>query len=666
MNLLKRIKPLLSNPLAVPFALLVVTALAYGLSFWRLGFYWDDLPISWIRYQIGSAATVKYFSDSRPVWALLYQLTGYLLPQNPVYWQLFALFWRYVCVLAFWLVMERLFPQRKDLALFLSLLVLLYPGFNQQWVSFVYSHFFIVLFFLLFSWLLMLHKKTIPAMIFSALNLLMFEYFFMLEFIRPLIIFKSLQDEALTKRERYIKTFKLWLPYIGIVMFSVLYRLLVYTHPGFGYSLSDELARQPVATFTQLVLHILSSLWVSAGAAWLQAFQFPNLNISGARTTISYAVVVLVVGALAFFLVRRWNDNQTKPNNKHDALWLVSLGAILLVLGGVPFWEANVPVSLGFPANRATLSFMLGACFFLMGLIELLPMRVKYPVALLFVSLSAGRQFLWSVDFMRDWQSQKNLFWQMIWRAPGLEPGTMVLMNQELEYYADNSLGAALNWIYAPNLHSYQIPYVLFYPTNRIAGSLPRLEPGLPILYHYWIGDFRGNTSQTLAFYYQPPGCLRLLDPEIDADNHLIPNESLMRDAARLSSSEWITPNQTGIMPQIYGPEPAHGWCYYFEQADLARQMGDWSRVVQLGDEAFRLNDYPNDPVERFVFVEGYSQEGNWTRAKELAIQSYKVSPHYVGPLLCKLLDRMDRETPASNDKQSSLNELRTKFSCLP
>src|SRR5574341_399047 len=36
------------------------------------------------------------------------------------------------------------------------------------------SHFFIVLFFLLFSWYLMLREKTIPAMVFSALNLLMF------------------------------------------------------------------------------------------------------------------------------------------------------------------------------------------------------------------------------------------------------------------------------------------------------------------------------------------------------------------------------------------------------------------------------------------------------------------------------------------------------------
>ena len=119
-------------------------------------------------------------------------------------------------------------------------------------------------------------------------------------------------------------------------------------------------------------------------------------------------------------------------------------------------------------------------------------------------------------------------------------------------------------------------------------------------------------------------------------------------------------------MPTIYDPEPAHGWCYYFEQADLARQMGNWELVGRLGDEAFSLTDYPNDPVERFVFIEGYAHLNNWERMKELAFQSYKVSPNYVGPLLCKLLDRIDHEVPAGNDKESSLNDLNTKFSCLP
>jgi hypothetical protein len=177
---------------------------------------------------------------------------------------------------------------------------------------------------------------------------------------------------------------------------------------------------------------------------------------------------------------------------------------------------------------------------------------------------------------------------------------------------------------------------------------------------------FTGNTSQTVSFNYSPPGCLRLLDPNIDSGNRLLPEESMMREASRLSSSKWILVAPTARMPEIYGPEPAHGWCYYFERADLAAQSGNWSLVAELGDQAFRLNDYPNDPVERFVFIEGYAHEGNWARAKEIAVQSYKVSPNYVGPLLCKLLNRLGSDLPTGNLKESSLNDLSTKFACLP
>ena len=153
--------------------------------------------MSWIRYQLGADAMTRYFSTNRPVWALLYQVTTHILPHNPIYWQVFALFWRWLGAVTLWAIAKKLFPQREKFALTLSLLFLLYPGFNQQWVSYLYSHFFIVLFFFLFSFLLMLRGKTIPAMIFSALNLWMLEYFFVLELIRPFIIWTSLEAESL-------------------------------------------------------------------------------------------------------------------------------------------------------------------------------------------------------------------------------------------------------------------------------------------------------------------------------------------------------------------------------------------------------------------------------------------------------------------------------------
>ena len=139
-----------------------------------------------------------------------------------------------------------------------------------------------------------------------------------------------------------------------------------------------------------------------------------------------------------------------------------------------------------------------------------------------------------------------------------------------------------------------------------------------------------------------------------------------MREASALSNPEQILDSPTAVMPTIYSPEPAHGWCYYFEKADLARQFGDWKEVTKLGDIAFKLDDHPNNPVERFVFIEGYAHVGDWDRALKLSKESYQVSRDYVGPLLCQLWTRIEKETTESQNKTEALLEVKTIFSCKP
>ena len=487
----------------------------------------------------------------------------------------------------------------------------------------------------------------------------MLEYFFVLELIRPLIIWTSLEGESLTRRERFARTLKLWTPYLAVFALAVFSRVFIFSNQIYGFSIKDQLVKAPVETITLLLQNILSSLWAVTGAAWALVFHFPNLSVDGPRTILIYSVVVIAVAGLVMFGWR--NQTQVEERGGRRMLWVIALGVVMLFLAGPPFWLTNVPISLGFPANRATLSFMIGVSFIFAGLLEYVPFKIRYAIIVVFVALAAGRQFLWSNDFRRDWTEQKNLFWQMTWRAPGLEKNTIVLINEELSYYADNSLGAALNWIYAPDNHSDVMDYVLFYPTNRESLSL---EPNTPVKYDFLAGMFNGSTSQAVVFYYAPPKCLRLLDPEIDSTNRMIPDDSMLRGAALLSSTAPILRETIARMPEVYGPEPAHGWCYYFQKADLARQMGDWKTVTHLGDVAFALNDYPNDPIERFVFIEGYAHTGDWEKAVELSLNSYKISKNYVGPLLCKLWDRIARETESTPEQNVTLDVVHTKLEC--
>jgi hypothetical protein len=640
--------------------LLIVAILAYGLLIPQLGFYWDDFPMSWVRYQLGVEGMTRYFSTNRPIWALLYRLTTSVIPQVPAYWQVFVLFWHWLCAVTLWAIVKKLFPQREKLALTVGLLYLVYPGFSQQWVSYLYSHFFIVIFFFLISYYLMLRGKTIPALVFSALNLWMMEYFFVLELARPFVIWVSLEEDSLHWKERLTRTLKLWIPYLAVFILAVLSRLFIFNNQIYGFSIKDELTKAPVETILLLTKNVFASLWTVTGAAWALIFKFPNPTVDGPRTMALYTIVVVAVAAASLF--GWWKQAQAEERGGRPWL-IILLGVVMMILGGPPFWLTNVPISLGFPANRATLSFLLGVSFLFAGLLEFVPSKLRLAVVVVVVSLAAGRQFLWANEFRRDWTYHKNMFWQMTWRAPGLEKNTIVLMNEELTYYADNSLGAALNWIYAPDNHSDVVDYVLFYPTNREGLSL---TPDTPVAYDFLAGKFNGNTSQTVVFYYAPPKCLRLLDPEIDSVNRLIPVDTLLRDAAALSSSAPILDEPIARIPNIYAPEPGHEWCYYFEKADLARQMGDWAEVTRLGDVAFALDDYPNDPVERFVYIEGYAHVADWKKAVELSKLSYKVSKGYVGPLLCKLWARIERSTTDTPERSVVLGEVKTEFECLP
>lgn len=647
-----------------PSLILLITAvLAYGILIPQLGFYWDDMPMSWIRYELGPEAMTQYFSTNRPVWGWLYQITTRLIPQVPVYWQIFALLWRWLGAVVVWGIVRELWKDRPRFALSVAMLFLLYPGFNQQWVAYLYSHFFIVIFFYLSSIYLMLKRRHIPALIFSALNLWMMEYFFPLEFARIGFIWASLRDDYPDPRDRIKPSLRLWTPYLAVFGLAVLSRLFIFNNQVYGFGLMSQLKSAPFVTLLSLIQSFFVSLWLVIIAAWTQTFAAIDPSTHGFRTIALYVAVLLTIFGVALYFLLNSGKDET---GKRSSTYAIGLGLFLLPFAGAPFWLTGLTISLAHPASRFTLPFMFAVSLIIAGLIEFVPSRFRYFVLALLIGLAAGRQFLWSTDYLRDWQAQKNLFWQMTWRAPGLKPGTVVLMNEELSFYADNSLSAPLNWIYAPDSSADQINYVLFYPTNRIDSSLPVLEKDLPIQYDYIAGRFTGNTSQAVAFYYDPPACLRLLEPKLDSKNRFILDESLMRDAAALSNPEQIVASPDAVMPGVYGSEPAHGWCYYFQKADLARQFHDWDEVAALGDQAFKLNDFPNNPIERFVFIEGYAHAGDWDRALKLSRESYRVSKDYVGPLLCGLWERIETETTDGLERSEALVQVDELFACNP
>ena len=672
---MKRIFAFIKSP---PLILAAITVLAYGILAPQLGFYWDDLPIGWIRYELGQEALTQYFSTNRPAWGIWYGILTKFIPYQPLYWQILALFWRWLTALLFWGIFRQLFPARKNLALASALLFLLYTGFNQQFVSFVYGYHFTTYSLYLFSLLAMLWGIKKPRLLYlgllaSALNLIMGEYFFVLDLMRPLllwIVFQNISDW----KKRASRVFSTWLPYLIVFLAGILMRALVFNNQVYEYSLLDQLRTAPLLTIAELFKTILLSLYTTFVAAWGQAFILPDFELQGKVTIIIYLGIMIVsFGAVLFALTR---PPLTPPEGGRTSSFplrgktrkgtpLILLGIISALLAGVPFWITGLPISLGFPANRATLPFILGSVFFIVGIISLIPRRnLQVFLFAILIAFSAGRQFLWADEYRRDWIVQKNLFWQMSWRIPDLEENTTILLNEgALKFYADNSLSAPLNWVYAPNATAKHIPYMLYYLRSRFGVDGENLKENMPLYHDFIAGEFNGNTNQMLLINFSPPGCLHIIDPVIDSKNRFI-SDTLLRDAVSFSDPNLILTEGDPRMPEIYAPEPKHGWCYYFQRAELARQREDWEQVLKLGEKAFDSGDYPNDPTENFVFIEAYAHTNDWENAYQLSTRAKRISPSYMTPLLCPLWKRIDVETPSSPLKKETVIKVMDDLSC--
>src|SRR5688572_14846002 len=669
----EKAKANLSSPRSVPFVLFVIALLAYGLFFWERGFYWDEAPWTWIYYRLGPAALTKTFSTSRPFWGMIYQITMPLLGPYPWRWQLLMVILRWLTAVLVWMLLRQAWPKDERPALWGSLLFLVYPGLGQNFISLMYSHFYIVLNCFLFSlYLSVLAIRqptrriplTLGALAFSTINLLTMEYFYFLEFLRVVLFWIVTDGEWKQKIRRVVLLF---IPYFAIMVGITFWRLFFFENQNASYSYVtlDLLRENPLLGIVTLLRAVGMAFWETVIHAWMFPFESTGVEQLGLRVSILAALLVM---ASAIFLALYLLFFSRSERSERAPVWqLFLLGFAAWSFAGGSFWLVGIEPQLHFSADRFTLPFMLGSSLLLVAVLSLLYSRprLQYSLLALLIAFSIGKQFETNIAYIRDWDVHRDFFWQMSWRIPALEPNTAIISNDlPVTYFSDNSLSGPLNWIYA---REGEMDHILYFISIRLNRGLPDLVPGLPIEQNYLAKTFHGNTSQLIVIDYNPPGCLRVLDPQIDFANRLL--VPLLREAADLSNTSLIHEGNAVTLPaSLFGQEPVHAqaWCYYFEKAELARQFRDWEKVAELGDVAFKLDDHPNDPIERFVFIEGYAHVGDWERALKLSQESYRVSKNFVGPMLCWLWQRIEFETmdDVSESRTETLSEVRNLFTC--
>jgi hypothetical protein len=666
---------------SIPLALFVTSVLAYGLLIPWLGFYWDDWPYLWFTKTLGAEGFVDVFSHDRPFLAFLYSVNLPLLGSSPIVWQIFALVWRWLASLAFWWTIKLIWPHKPAQVFWASILFVVYPGFGQQWISVIYSGAFIILAAFICSLGLMLAaiRKVIPVwpailigVLLSGFNLFSTEYFFGLELIRPILIWLVIAETSSGFWLKLKRTVIWWMPFLIVLIAFAVWRAFFFVSANYSITAMESFTNTPQSTIWDMVIAFGSNVLNGGWLAWIQTFSPPNALLFSSTTTQLFWLVVLAtfiisLGYLWFLKTESSKDPEEAAHPEKWGITAILLGILSLLLGGIPFWIANLPLTLVFPWNRFTLALMFGSVLLVTGLIEVFirTSRQKVIIIALLISLASGWQFYTANTFRREWEQARDFFWQLSWRVPGLKANTLLLTHEfPFKYYSDNSLTAPINWMYAPDFKGHDMPYMLNYLSVRLKNSLPSAKPNLIVEQSYRAMKFTGNTSDSLALYLPNIQCLKVMDP-VFTNAEMIPGLPFkMEPAIPISNLSLIelSPESPAMPPPQFHPEPEHTWCYYYQKADLARQMGDWELAARYGEEALSKGYIPDTATEWPVLIEAFGHVKNWKKAIDLTEQAYATIPE-LRPGLCGIWDRI-AENSVTEIEMKNITYIKNVIKC--
>ncbi|MCL5429249.1 MAG: hypothetical protein M1347_05540 [Chloroflexi bacterium] len=654
-----------------PLFALVLCILAYGLLIPWLGFYWDDVPLAWFSRQLSPQSFIGY-EPYRPASGWLYFFSFLLLRESPLAWQIYGLVWRWLSAVAFWWLLRLLWPRAGRGLEVIALLFALYPGFSQQPISLTYSLYFLYYTLFLISLGLMLVALqaqgrralllTAAAVVASLAVMFSTEYFYGLELLRPLLIWMAVRQRGTPSHRRLGQILQVWMPYLLAAAVAFVQRYLQSLQMAYEATLVTRLFLQPLETLQALVITMLGDFFEAGLAAWGQIISVMSGLVAGSRVAIVY--VALLIGTLLLVMAFWWRGDKSELKRKDT--WpreAIGLGTLALMLSGLSFWIADLPMRLSFPWDRFTLPMMFGVALILGGTIHLfkVPHWPKTILLSLLLALSVGYHFLNANVYRLEWENLQNFTRQLQWRVPALEPQTALLTVQlrSLPHYSDNSLTAPINWIYNRQDDFSILPYYFGYIDLR-AGEGLNTGGDLPIdkEYRYW--QFQGNGSDVLMLHYEPPACLHILNPLTDAHFPRLP--AMLAEQFDRSNLQRITPEKSTTSPHLFPADPEESWCYYFEMADLSRQLGDWEQIAVLGDQASALTDLAA-PTELMPFIEGYAHVGEWKKALDLSQEAFGISPN-VGAMLCDLWARVDASSELSQMHEDAIVQADQLFRC--
>ena len=371
-------------------------------------------------------------------------------------------------------------------------------------------------------------------------------------------------------------------------------------------------------------------------------------------------------GALAY-LVLTWRTRHAKGSDEiADPLRVCAAGLLIIILSMLPFWFTGFSIyeKNQLWSERLALAAMPGAAMLIVGAAYAIVDRTAPRNLLLSVllGLGIGMHVQTAHSFQASWDKQRAFYWQLYWRAPSLQANTMLVADQEILFYMGIYPTAfAINLLY-PQITPAAGGKLLVQRGLR-THELRQLRLRRIGFFEKYGATFRADVTKVVSITFEPglDQCLWVLRPELANAPGLTPTAQAWLGVSNPARIQLST--TTGPPVAIFGHEPDHTWCYYYEKADLARQYLDWDGAISLWHQSEDGGVRAANGAELLPFIEALARKGSWQEAGHLTHQA-EVLPDRSTSLLCDLWRQLGDTTTASTERDQMIEQVNGDLGC--
>lgn len=611
----------------------------------RMGYINDDWYLMFDGYVGGAKFFHEVFIVDRPLRGYVMQAAFALFGMNPLYYHLSVFLFRVVSAVTLFWIGNQLWQRRITYNWLAAMLFLVYPGFLSQVNPIDYQSQIFSLACGMVSVALTLKALQVqtPVMrwvyiiISAALTwvyLGLVEYFLGFEALRFAIIgilyLRQTDQPVFTRLKSAVAAS---LPFFAGAGGFLIWRLFFFEAERKATDVSLQLGSALSSPLTVLwwFNYLIQDVFKVIMVAWTVPLNLFGFSLRLRDAFVGLGLAALAVALLLFFLrqgsERSGDDGSSQErrpepvegsSEMREQLWLAFITIVACL---VPVILVNRHVILP-DYSRYALAPSVGVGVLFSVIFERIntaSLRSGLVAFLLGVSVLTHHGN--AVRVADETAATRNFWWQVAWRAPMIQEGvTLIVMYPGSPLSEDYFIWGPANFIYYPEKQNTN-PLIVKLPAavldgNTVTKIMTNGSVETPLRRGNYLERDFGNVL--VMVQSGPNSCVRFINgnsPELNSFD----DGRIVMVAPYSNLDAVVTDGGMPVVPeQVFGAEPERGWCFYYQQADLARQRGEWREVTNLLDEALNKGYYPNDPLEWIPFMQAYAVQGNVDEMREM------------------------------------------------